>query len=112
MRSTLNVFLKKKLKEPILQNTRKLVVQVSKADSKSYDQEYNQLVDDEEDFDEIDFGYLISKQHRKLTSSSFSTRNAAKRSQEYRMDRFENTKAFKKLSCIYFPVDKTQKISG
>ena len=61
MRSTLNVFLKKKLKEPILQNTRKLVMQVSKADNKSYDQDYNQLVDDEEDFDEIDFGSLISK---------------------------------------------------
>jgi len=53
--------LKKKLKEPILQNTRKLVMQVTKADNKSYDQEYNQLVDDEEDFDEIDFGSLISK---------------------------------------------------
>jgi hypothetical protein len=37
-------------------------------------------VDDEEDFDEIDFGSIISREHRKLVTSAYSSRNAAKRS--------------------------------
>ncbi len=85
---------------------------MNRQENKFYEQDYNNLVDDEEDYEEIDFDTIISREHRRLANSQFASRNAAKRSQEYRMDRFENTKAFKKISCIYFPVDKTQKPNG
>lgn len=36
------------------------------------------------------------------------TRNAVQRYQECGLERFQNTKAFKKLSKIYFPIDREQ----
>jgi hypothetical protein len=50
----------------------------------------------------------MNKEFKKLSTAPHSSRNAAKRSIENTMDRFPLTKVGKKLSSIYFPVDKTQ----
>jgi cytoskeletal protein RodZ len=41
LRNTLNSLMKKRMKEPILQNTRKLILTATKADNTSYDEEFN-----------------------------------------------------------------------
>lgn len=57
-----------------------MVLQVNKAENKSYDQEYEKIVEGEHDFDEIDFGMIITREYRKLATSRYSSRNSAKRS--------------------------------
>lgn len=109
LRATVNIFLKRRLQEPILQNTRKLVLQANRGEQKTYDSEFDQIIaaENEDDFDEVDIESIISKEYNKLTRAPYSSRHASKRSMEYQMERFQDSKIFKKLSAIYYPVDKT-----
>ena len=95
--------MKKRIKDTILVNTRKLVLQVNKGENVSYDDEMAAI----HVGDEIDFSSILNIEFKKLTCSPYVTRNAVQRSADYRIDKFHHTKTFKKLAKSYYPVDKS-----
>jgi len=50
-----------------------------------------------ENFNDTDFGGILSREFKRLVSTPYCSRNATKRYQEGAIERFQDTKAYKKL---------------
>lgn len=66
VKNTLNVLMKKRMKDPILQNTRKLILTANRAEHYTYDEEFKRKHFDEEDLSKADFNLIINREIRKL----------------------------------------------
>ncbi|TNV82621.1 hypothetical protein FGO68_gene12530 [Halteria grandinella] len=113
LKNTLNLLMKKRMKDPILQNTRKLILTATKGEHYSIDDEFKSkycVGFDGEDCSEqeADVESALNREMRLLTSSQYVTRYPQQRYVEGYMERFQDSKVHKKLSKIYFPVDKSQ----
>ena len=66
----MNIFMKKRIKDPILTNTRKLILNVNKSEHFSYDEEYkNKVCPYTQDFNEMDINGYISREYKKFVCS-------------------------------------------
>lgn len=67
------------MKEPILQNTRKLILTANKAEHVSYDEEFKRRYFDGEDWTQADFPFYLNRELRALQGNGAVTRNALQR---------------------------------
>lgn len=70
--------MKKRIKDPLLQNTRKLFVQVNKIEHKTYDQEFENKYGPVglDNYNDIDFNSILIKEFKRLSSAPYTSRNA------------------------------------
>jgi hypothetical protein len=108
LRMLLNVFAKKKIKEPLHQNHKKIISHVYKNDNRSYDEQFEEQYWMGEEPDNINFNEILNCEYIELVRAPHVSYNYTKRINDHKVDLVSLNTALEKTLSYYIPLDTSQ----